>query len=123
MAKRMAKLHQGADNETILPVNRGRVKEKDQNYSKRYSDADRTRKDKGLPSPFQDKGQRTMCLSTRRSAIDNFLYDCSLLEAQRGILRKNVTIKGQWPADKHELITNHLEPFLTYIESIDFNSI
>jgi hypothetical protein len=29
MAKRMAKLHQGADNETILPVSRGKVKEKD----------------------------------------------------------------------------------------------
>jgi ribonuclease HI len=27
--KRVAKLHQGADNETIFPVNRGRVKEKD----------------------------------------------------------------------------------------------
>jgi hypothetical protein len=27
MAKRMAKLHQGADNETILPVSRGTVEE------------------------------------------------------------------------------------------------
>jgi hypothetical protein len=45
--------------------------------------------------------------------IDHLLYDCNLLEAQRGILRKNVTRNGQWPADKHELITNHLEPFLT----------
>jgi primosomal protein N' len=53
--------------------------------------------------------------------IDHLLYDCNLLEAQRGILRKNVTRNGQWAADKHELITNHLEPFLTYIESIDFD--
>jgi hypothetical protein len=53
--------------------------------------------------------------------IDHLLYDCNLLEAQRGILRKNVTKNGQWPADKHELITNHSEPFLTYIESIDFD--
>jgi ribonuclease HI len=37
--------------------------------------------------------------------IDHLLYDCNFLEAQRGILRKNVTINGQWPADKHELIT------------------
>jgi hypothetical protein len=29
MAKRMAKLHQGADNKTILPVSRGKVEEKD----------------------------------------------------------------------------------------------
>ena len=27
------------------------------------------------------------------------IYDCNLLEAQRGILRKKVTKKGQWPAD------------------------
>jgi hypothetical protein len=53
--------------------------------------------------------------------IDHLRYDCNLLEAQRGILRKNVTRNGQWPADKHELITDPLEPFLTYIESIDFD--
>jgi hypothetical protein len=29
MAKRMAKLHQDADNETILPVSRGKVEERD----------------------------------------------------------------------------------------------
>jgi len=28
MAKRMAKLHQGADNKTILPVSRGKIEEK-----------------------------------------------------------------------------------------------
>jgi hypothetical protein len=53
--------------------------------------------------------------------IDHLLYDCNLLEAQRRILRKKVTKNGQWPADKHELITNHLKPLLTYIESIDIN--
>ena len=53
--------------------------------------------------------------------IDQLLYDCNLLEAERGILRKNVTKNGQWPADKHELITNQLEPLLRYIESIDFD--
>jgi hypothetical protein len=52
--------------------------------------------------------------------IDHLLYDCNLLEAQRGILRKNVTKNGQWPADKHELITNHLDSLRNYIESIDF---
>jgi len=53
--------------------------------------------------------------------IDHLLYDCNLLEAQRGILRKNVTKNGQWPAAKHELITNHLDSLLNYIESIDFD--
>jgi ribonuclease HI len=39
---------------------------KDQNYSKRYSYVDRTWEDKGLPSLFQDKGQGSLCLPTRR---------------------------------------------------------
>jgi hypothetical protein len=51
--------------------------------------------------------------------VDHLLYDCILLEAQRRILRKNVTKNRQWPAHKHELITKHLEPLITYIESID----
>ena len=33
----------------------------------------------------------------------------------------NLTKNGQWPADKNELIRKHLEPFLTHIESIDFD--
>jgi hypothetical protein len=53
--------------------------------------------------------------------MNQLLYDCNLLEAQRRKLRKNVTKNGQWPADKHELITKHLKPLLTYIESKDFD--
>ena len=53
--------------------------------------------------------------------VDHLIYDCNMLEAQRRILRTKVTKNGQWPADKNELITKHLEPFLTYIESIDFD--
>jgi hypothetical protein len=52
--------------------------------------------------------------------VDHLLYHCILIESQRRILRKIVTKNGQWPANKHELITKHLEPLLTYIESIDF---
>jgi hypothetical protein len=53
--------------------------------------------------------------------VDHLLYDCILLETQRRILRKNVTKNGQWPVNKHELITKHLEPLIAYIESIDFD--
>jgi hypothetical protein len=53
--------------------------------------------------------------------VDNLLHDCILLESQRRILRKNITKNGQWPVNKHELITKHLEPLITYIESIDFD--
>jgi type IV secretory pathway TrbL component len=52
--------------------------------------------------------------------VDHLLYYCILPETQRRILR-NVTKNGQWPVNKHELITKHLEPIITYIESIDFD--
>jgi predicted methyltransferase len=53
--------------------------------------------------------------------VNHLLYACNLLQTQREILRKSVTKKGQWPADKYELTTNHLEHLLTYIVSIDFD--
>jgi hypothetical protein len=53
--------------------------------------------------------------------VDHLLYDCILLEAQRRILIKNVTKNKQWPANKHDLIAKHLQPLITYIESIDFD--
>jgi hypothetical protein len=56
----------------------------------------------------------------RDQTVDHLLYDYILLEAER-ILRKNVTKIGQWPANQHKLITKHLEPLITYIESIDFD--
>ena len=53
--------------------------------------------------------------------IDHLPYDCNLLEAQRGILSKNLAKHGRLPADKHELITNHLDSLLNCIESINFD--
>ena len=46
-----------------------------------------------------------------------FFFCNNMLAAGHTFLLKN----GKWLADKHELITNHLEPLLTYIESIDFD--
>jgi hypothetical protein len=54
---------------------------------------------------------------------DNLLYDCKLLNNQREILKKNVTRDGQWPTDKHDLISKHNKPLLNYIESIDFDKL
>jgi hypothetical protein len=45
--------------------------------------------------------------------VYHLLHDCILLESQRRILRKKVTKNGQWPVNKHELITKHLEPLIT----------
>jgi hypothetical protein len=39
--------------------------------------------------------------------IDHLLYQCTLLDTQRGTLKKNVVNTGHWPASKQELITKH----------------
>jgi hypothetical protein len=54
---------------------------------------------------------------------DHLLYDCKLLKNQREILKKNVTRDGQWPTDKQDLISKHLEHLLNYIEPIDFDKL
>jgi len=53
--------------------------------------------------------------------IDRLLYQCNLLEKQRGILKKNIVNTGQWPAIKQELIMKYRESFVTFTESIDFD--
>jgi len=53
--------------------------------------------------------------------IDHLLYQCKLLEKQRGTLKKNIVHPGHWPTSKQELITKFRKPFITFIESIDFD--
>ena len=69
MAKRMAKMHQGTHDETILSVSRRKAEDKDQNHPECCRDAARTREDEGLPSPFQGKRGSTLRLPTRRSDV------------------------------------------------------
>jgi hypothetical protein len=108
MAKGMAKLHQGADNETILPVSRGKVEEKfriTQNVAAMLTGHGKTR---AYLHRFKIMDNARSVCQQGNQTIDHLLYDCNLLEAQRRILRKKATKNGQWLADKHELITNHL---------------
>jgi len=50
---------------------------------------------------------------------DHLLYQCTLLDMQRGTLKKKVVNTGHWPASKQELITKHRDSLITFIESID----
>jgi len=52
--------------------------------------------------------------------IDHLLYQCTLLDTQRGTLKKNVVSTRHWPASKQELIMKHRDSLITFIESIDF---
>jgi hypothetical protein len=54
-------------------------------------------------------------------SIDHLLYQCNLLEKQRGILKKNIVNTGHLPASKQELITKYRNSFITFRESIDFD--
>jgi len=53
--------------------------------------------------------------------VDHLLYHCKLLHKQRGTLKKNIIHPGKWPTSKQELITRFRKPFITFIESIDFD--
>ena len=53
--------------------------------------------------------------------VDHLLYQCKLLDKQRGTLKKNIIHPGHWPTSKQELITKFRKPFIKFIESIDFN--
>jgi hypothetical protein len=54
---------------------------------------------------------------------DHLLYQCTLLQQQREILKKNTQNAGIWPISKHELITKHLKSFLKFTNSIDFDEL
>jgi hypothetical protein len=53
--------------------------------------------------------------------VDHLLYQCNILEKQRGILKRNIADTRHWPASKQELITKYRDSFMTFIESIDFD--
>jgi hypothetical protein len=52
--------------------------------------------------------------------VDHLIYLCTLLHTNRELLRVNVQQFGNWPASKQELITKHLQSFLTFTKSINF---
>ena len=61
------------------------------------------------------------CVCKQGNQTIDLLYQCNLLEKQRGILKKNIVNTGHWPASKQELITKYRESFISFIESIDFD--
>jgi hypothetical protein len=63
------------------------------------------------------------CLQTARpdQTVDHILHRCKLLDKQRGTLKENIVHPGHWPINKEELITKFRKPFITFIESIDFD--
>ena len=61
-----------------------------------------------------NKGDQTM---------DHLIYPCTLLQQQRGRLKKETYQQGTWPISKHDLITKHLKSFLKLTNSVDFDKL
>ena len=54
--------------------------------------------------------------------IDHLLYQCTLLEMHRELL-KHIVYNRKWPASKQELILKHQNSFIKFINSIDFDQL
>jgi ribonuclease HI len=54
---------------------------------------------------------------------DHMLYHCTLLQQQREIVEKGTLKHGIWPISKHDLITKHLNSFMKFTKSVDFDKL
>jgi hypothetical protein len=55
--------------------------------------------------------------------IDYLLYQCTLLQTHRELLKRNILNNGNWPASKKELIIKYRNSFIKFINSIDFEQL
>jgi hypothetical protein len=71
-------------------------------------------------------GDDTTCLCAQGDrTTDRLLNDYTMTHThthtQRDVLKQCVLKNGNWPNSKQELITNYMDSFKTFIESIDFD--
>ena len=55
--------------------------------------------------------------------VDHLIHQCTLLYTNRELVRENIQQYGNWPASKQELITKHLNSFLIFTKSINFDEL
>jgi hypothetical protein len=55
--------------------------------------------------------------------VDHLIHLCTLLHTDRELLKANIQHSGNWPASKQQLITKHLNSFLTFTKSINFDEL
>ena len=63
------------------------------------------------------------CPCGKDQTTDHLLYTCTLLQHQRETLKKETLKHGNWPISKHDLITEHLKPFVKFAKSRDFEKL
>jgi hypothetical protein len=72
---------------------------------------------------FKIMEQATCPCKNRNQTIDHLLYQCTLLHTPREFLWNRISKTGNWPANKQELATKHLNAFLTYTNSVHFEQL
>ena len=66
-----------------------------------------------------------MCLCKEaQQTSDHIIFECNILEAQRGSMIKTIVCSGgSWPPSKEELTNKYIQAFATFIKSIDFQTL
>jgi hypothetical protein len=55
---------------------------------------------------------------------EHLIYACKILKVERSFLEQHITAGGgSWPTTNSELVTTHLDVFLRFFKSIDFNKL
>ena len=63
----------------------------------------------------------TICICGQDDqTMDHLLFHCTKTNAQREVLKQQISQQGNWPASKQELIHKYRNSFSAFIESIDF---
>jgi hypothetical protein len=62
------------------------------------------------------------CNTTDRT-IDHLLFECELLNRERGNLISTVSKTDDWPISKNKLIRNHLKTFLKFTNQISLDKL
>jgi hypothetical protein len=61
------------------------------------------------------------CRDNNDQTIDHIIYECVLLKTQRDNLRRTVSKRDSWPANKHTLISRHYSAFNKFVNQIAFD--
>jgi len=80
-------------------------------------------KTKAYLHQFKIMDHATRACNKGDQTIDHLINRCTSLQTQRELLKSNIVKSRNWPVSKHELITKHLNSFLTFIKSIDFDQL
>jgi hypothetical protein len=72
---------------------------------------------------FKLLNQATCTCKMGDQTIDHLLNQCTLLQTQRELLKRNIMNNGNWPVSKWELITKNRNSFMEFINSIEFEQL